>query len=115
MLITILESEVRIMEIEGNRFTKACILLVISENPMDKPGLRGELDFFGFDEDDRQDGVLSRVLKTMEDESLLSTKDDVYDITPKGMEQLGIWIKQQRDMMERIETLVNRYDRAFLA
>lgn len=100
---------------KDNYFAKTCILLVVSENQMDINGISAELEFFNLDEKEIQEDALSKKLKILEDQSLLTVEDGLYDITDKGMERLEVCVEQQRDMLDKIESLVNRYDRAFLA
>lgn len=98
----------------NGKFARACVLLVVSENGIDKDGLFEEMAFFGID-DENSKKSMEMVIENMVDEKMLVLKGGVYDVTEKGVKQLAALVEEQREMLGRIETLVTRYDRAFLA
>jgi len=100
------------------RFLETCLLLLVYEEPGHGYGLMDRLAEFGFPADTLNMGTLYRALRRLEEEELVSSdweeggqgpRRRVYTITPKGREDLAVWIEVIRGNKQRIERLLARY------
>jgi len=102
-----------------DRFLEVCLLLLLYDEVGYGYGLIDQLAFFGFTADELNMSTLYRTLRKMENKELvisfweegrLGPKRRVYEITEKGKNELGQWIKILKVRKMRIVKLIDRYD-----
>jgi len=101
------------------RYLEVSLLLLLSENESHGYGLIEDLNFFGFN-NELNVGSLYRTLRKMEKDNLVTShweKGDsgprkrVYEITEVGKVELSYWIDIMKLRKQRIENLIERYNK----
>lgn len=101
------------------RYLEVSLLLLLSENESHGYGLIEDLTYFGFEEE-LNVGSLYRTLRKMESQDLVISRWEkgdsgprkrVYKITEAGKEELNYWVEVMKLRKQRIENLIERYNR----
>ena len=105
------------------RFLVPCLLVLLQRGPAHGYSLLSDLGEFGFDVDRFDPSLLYRTLHDLEaaelvssvwvDDSLGPQKRD-YAITPRGTEQLALWVEDLRATRNQIDRLLSACEDAII-
>lgn len=101
-------------------FVRACLLLLVREQPSHGYDLLERLDALGFKRPDP--GGLYRALRAMEQEGLMRSRWETsavgparrsYELTEDGEDWLHAWAGTLRETRRMVDSYLERYDRIF--